>query len=97
MPRGSSPGERRGGRKRGTPNKTTAAQRLAAIESGLPPLDFLLSVMREDRNPIELRIEAAKAAAPFVHARLSAVNVGGKAEELLIVKIVRFGDEPDPA
>ena len=60
MPRGSSPGERRGGRKRGTPNKATAAQRLAAIESGLPPLDFLLSVMREDRNPIELRIEAAK-------------------------------------
>jgi hypothetical protein len=34
MPRGSKPGERRGGRKKGTPNKITAVQR-AAIQSFL--------------------------------------------------------------
>lgn len=32
MPRGSAPGERRGGRSKGTPNKATAA-RLAAMQS----------------------------------------------------------------
>jgi hypothetical protein len=34
MPRGSKPGERRGGRKKGTPNKVTAVQR-AAIQAFL--------------------------------------------------------------
>lgn len=34
MPRGSKPGERRGGRKKGTPNKITAVQR-AAIQAFL--------------------------------------------------------------
>jgi hypothetical protein len=31
MPRGSKPGERRGGRKKGTPNKVTSAQREAFL------------------------------------------------------------------
>ena len=46
MPRGSKPGERRGGRQRGTPNKSTvlknAATAAAANDPNLSPLDFLL-------------------------------------------------------
>jgi hypothetical protein len=38
------------------------------------PLDFLLRLMRDPQSPIVRRLEAAKAAAPFVHAKLSAIE-----------------------
>lgn len=77
MPRGSRPGERRGGRTAGVPNKRNAAK-VAEIEaSGLTPLDYLLSVMRDDLLDREARVDAAKAAAPYVHAKLAAVEFSG--------------------
>jgi hypothetical protein len=73
MPRGSKPGERRGGRQPGTPNKKTAlvnaAFAAASPNAGLSPLDFLLGVMRDASVSPELRIKAAQAAAPYVHAK----------------------------
>jgi hypothetical protein len=73
MPRGSRPGERRGGRQRGMPNKKTAlknaALAAAAADPNLSPLDFLLSLMRDPGLPPDLRIKMAQAAAPFVHAK----------------------------
>lgn len=74
MPRGAAPGERRGGRARGTRNKKTAEQVEAIAASGLTPLEFLLSVMRDDKAPIERRLDAAGKAAPFVHAKLSSIE-----------------------
>jgi hypothetical protein len=86
--RGSRPGERRGGRKKGTPNRKTAAMIKAVRQSGITPLDFMLEVMRgkppEGAGPAEfiaftnLRFEAAKAAAPYVHPKLSAIEHTGK-------------------
>jgi hypothetical protein len=73
MPRGSGPGERRGGRQRGTPNKKTAlidaAITSAAANPNMTPLDFLLGVMRAPNVPADLRIKVAQAAAPFVHSK----------------------------
>jgi hypothetical protein len=72
MPRGSKPGERRGGRARGTPNKSTVfkdAVFCAAAQPNTSPLDFMLAVMRNEEMPTDLRIEMAAAAAPFVHTR----------------------------
>jgi uncharacterized protein YnzC (UPF0291/DUF896 family) len=73
MPRGSRPGERRGGRQRGTPNKTTLLKNAvfcaAAAEPNRSPLDFMLALMRDPQVPLDLRIEMAAQAAPFVHAR----------------------------
>jgi hypothetical protein len=81
MPRGAAPGERRGGRKRGTPNKRTAFARKVAdmVAQGdeETPLEFLLAAMRSEDIPLEQRLEAAKAAAPYVHPRLSAIEHGG--------------------
>ena len=37
----------------------------------LTALDFLLSVMRDMRQPLEIRIEAAAAALPYTHAELA--------------------------
>ena len=73
MPRGSRPGERRGGRQRGTPNKKTvlrnAAISAAAAGSNLSPLDLLLGLMREPKLPLELRISVAHEALPYVHSK----------------------------
>ena len=75
MPRGGSkPGERRGGRQKGACNKKTAELVAAVVASGLTPLDYLLSVMRDEHNPLHNRLDAAKAAAPFVHQKLAAVS-----------------------
>jgi hypothetical protein len=73
MPRGSKPGERRGGRQRGTPNKTTLLKNAvfcaAAAEPNRSPLDFMLALMRDPQVPLDLRIDAAAASAALVHAR----------------------------
>jgi len=73
MPRGSKPGERRGGRRRGTPNKKTALRDAvlcaAAAKPNGSPLDFMLGLMRDPNVPTDLRVEMAAAAAPFVHAK----------------------------
>jgi hypothetical protein len=73
MPRGSKPGERRGGRQRGTPNKKTLLKNAvfcaAAAEPNRSPLDFMLALMRDPQVPLDLRIDAAAASAALVHAR----------------------------
>jgi hypothetical protein len=74
MPRGSQPGERRGGRRKGTPNKAAAARQAAISASGLTPLDYLLSLMRDETADPRTRLDAAKSAAPFVHPRLGQVD-----------------------
>jgi hypothetical protein len=73
MPRGSRPGERRGGRKPGTPNKKTLVKNAvflaAASEPNRTPLDFMLALMRDPQVPLHLRLDMAAAAAPLVHGR----------------------------
>src|SRR4029077_16747072 len=73
MPRGSRPGERRGGRQRGTPNKKTLLKNAvflaAASDRDQSPLDFMLALMRDPQLPLDTRLEMAATAAPFVHAR----------------------------
>ena len=77
-------GKREGaGRKPGSRNKKTLAT-VAAIEaSGLTPLDYMLRVMRNRRTPPAIRLDAAKSAAPYVHARLASLEVSGNTEHPL--------------
>lgn len=89
--RGSRPGERRGGRKKGTPNKATGKRRevaLHALERGISPLEYMLKIMRNPKANQVRRDEMARAAAPYVHPRLAAVvarvnDPGNPWEELL--------------
>ena len=73
MPRGSRPGERRGGRQRGTPNKKTvlknAALAAAATNPDISPQDFLLGVMRDPKVSSDLRVRVALALARPTHAK----------------------------
>ena len=85
---GSRPGS---GRVKGSKNKATlkrAEVALLALDTGITPLEYMLDIMRapipDDVNTevrtllIGQRFEAAKAAAPYVHPRLAAVEHTGK-------------------
>lgn len=87
---GSAPGERRGGRAKGTKNKRTAAVEAAIAASGLTPLEYMLSVLNNAENSLAVRMDAAKGAAPYVHAKLSSIDVGGKEGKPIQVEIVDF-------
>jgi hypothetical protein len=69
-------GKRQGaGRKKGVPNKRTAALQEKVEASGLTPLEYLLDRMRDvDADPRD-RMTAAISAAPYVHAKLSSIDL----------------------
>jgi hypothetical protein len=58
------------------------------------PLDFLLDVMADESHPIATRVDAAKAAAPYVHFRKGLVDTSGR-DVPLTVNIIRFSDIAD--
>jgi hypothetical protein len=66
------------GRPPGSKNKQTVGM-LLAQRKGISPLEFLLSVMDDEELDLKMRIDAAKAACPFIHPRLSAVQVENQA------------------
>jgi hypothetical protein len=66
------------GRKKGVPNKKTQAVLEKIAESGLTPLEYMLKVMRDEGEDSHRRLTAAQAAAPYVHAKLSSIEVSGK-------------------
>ena len=92
---GNRPGA---GRPKGVPNKANAERQAAIVASGLAPLDYLLSVLRDESAEPQVRMEAAKSAAPYVHPRLASIEHGGKDGspiELKEIKIrlVKAGEE----
>src|SRR5215472_8482377 len=89
---GSRPGERRGGRKPGVPNRASAAREAAIAESGMTPLDYMISVFRDENQPVNVRLDAARSAANFVHPRLASVGIGNQDGWPLQVQIIRFSD-----
>ena len=80
-------GRKTGGRQLGTPNKATVERQLraahgvsAAMQDGLLPLDVILARMRGEPMAngdfvTDEQFEAACAAAPYIHPKLSAVAV----------------------
>jgi hypothetical protein len=63
------------GRPVGSPNKASVAREKAITASGLTPLEYMLTTLRDECQPVNVRLDAAKAAAQYVHPRLSAVEV----------------------
>ena len=67
-------GRKTGGRQKGSRNRATEEARAAARATGVLPLDYMLSVMR-DPDAVQKRREAmAMAAAPYLHSKLSAIE-----------------------
>ncbi len=86
-----------GGAREGSGRK----RRPAYVPDGkLTPLDYMISVMRNKRTPRALKMEAAKAAAPYCHARLQSTELAIDAD--LTIQLVSYLDnhsdtEPDAA
>ena len=71
-------GKKTGGRKKGTPNRTTLRREREIAKSGLTPLEYMLQVMRNPRVDGSRRDDMAKAAAPYVHPKLANHQLTGK-------------------
>ena len=59
----------------GTLNRSNCELLERAIKGGQLPLDYMLEIMRDQSVDTRLRIDAAKAAAPYVHQKLSVILV----------------------
>src|SRR5262245_58235614 len=66
------------GRKPGMPNRRTAQWQAEIAAAGVTPLAYMLAVIRDENAPEARRDEMAKAAAPYVHPRLAAVDHSGE-------------------
>ena len=62
------------------------------IEGGITPLDFLLTVMRDNDQDFRVRLDAAKTAAPCCHARLASTELSGGSGEPVQMRITQSLD-----
>lgn len=92
MPRGAKPGQRLGGRVKGTPNKATADVRAAAQQYTAEAIETLAAIMRKGTNE-QARIAAAKELLDRGHGK-STQPVTGEIDAKLVVEIVRYADDP---
>ncbi len=80
------------GRKKGSKNKTTLAREHAAKEGpnkSLTPLQHMLKLMRDPKQPQAVRMEMAKAAAPYLHPRLKSTEIRNPDREKLVIRVIR--------
>jgi hypothetical protein len=94
-------GKRAGaGRRPGSANRKTRTIADAASQAGLTPLEWMLSVVRDENADMKRRDEMAKAAAPYMHPRLAAVERRAMEEEPghrpLRVQVTFVPGSPDP-
>ena len=78
MPRGAKAGERRGGRKTGTPNKRTlaVAEKLAAL--GCDPIEGMARIPMDEQAELGLRAQMYKELAQYVAPKRKAMEVTGE-------------------
>jgi hypothetical protein len=78
MPRGAHPGERRGGRQKGTPNRKTiaVADRLEAL--GCDPIEGMAKIAMDEKAELSLRAQMYKELAQYVAPKRKAVEITGE-------------------
>jgi hypothetical protein len=69
---GARPGA---GRKPGSKLTKTAAIAHKLAEEGVTPLEYVLTLMRDESQPAELRLECAKTAMPYIHPRIQVQSI----------------------
>jgi hypothetical protein len=95
-----STGPRGRGRPPGSRNKRTVETQERVAASGMTPLEYLTSVYQDVSADEGRRIDAAKAAAPYVHAKLSQIDArlagadGGPIETVTRIELID-GDGED--
>ena len=88
---GSKPGERRGGRQKGTPNRVTAELKAAFQKHGDGLVDALLALTRSDNEKVQLG--AIKECLDRGWGRpAQAVQMGVDPDSVPVVFSMNFGD-----
>ena len=90
MPRGSKPGERRGGRQKGVPNKIGADVREAAQAFTEDAISTLAEIMRGADHPAAARVSAANALLDRAHGKPKQATEISGAEGGAIVTAVEW-------
>lgn len=82
------------------PIKVAPDIKRAARESGMSPLDYMLTVMNDDEADKDRRDRMAVAAAPYVHAKPSDAAGGKKEQQMAAAEKVsgegKFATPPPP-
>lgn len=76
------------GRKQGSASSKTREVADKAASEGITPLEFMLKVMRDEQAPKAERLDMAKAAAPYIHPRLSSVEAKVEGEVKATVRSI---------
>lgn len=71
------------GRKPGSLDKFKEETAAAVAASGITPLEYMLSILRDTSQDQEHRIDAAKSAAPYCHPRLNSVTMDARVQQVL--------------
>lgn len=100
-------GPRKGaGRPKGSATRRTREIADRAAAEGITPLEYMLQVMRDESEHEDprvqialnaMRFEAAKAAAPYMHPRLAAVEHSGPDGASLAPPVIHLVRDEDPA
>jgi hypothetical protein len=97
--------KRKPGRPKGSRNTRSGALR-HCLRTGQTPVEFLTSIYQDEEQDLSVRMDAAKAVSPYVHARLQSVTVQEKpfegdpnefSNEYLAGVIARAGSSNAPA
>ena len=84
------------GRPKGSPNKATAlVEKTLGAKVGLLPREFLLGVMLNEELELPIRVDAAKAAAPYVHPRLSQIDANHSGSIDVRAFLLKLGEPED--
>ncbi len=83
------------GRPPGTRNKATAKRQQLVATTGITPLDFMLERLRAPDASIEERMDAAKAAAPYIHPRLALVQSQSTVEHRFVIELPALPESSD--
>ena len=99
MQRGSLPGERRGGRTPGTPNRATAkvSDKLAA--QGFDPIAAMVAITTDPAADLTLRGLMASELAAYVHPKRRALDLTAETGSSDVTVVIRrfAQEEPDAA
>lgn len=89
--RGSAPGERRGGRQKGTPNKATADIKALARKYGKDAFERIVKLSEEAEDE-RVQLAASQEILNRAYGRPAQAVTGEGGEGPLQVQIVRFAD-----
>jgi hypothetical protein len=84
--------KKRGGRRKGSKNKRTVEREKAIATvraSGVDPITFFGDLLKNENVPLDLRFQAAKELAPYVHPKLTSIEAraGGMGHEERLEKL----------